>query len=228
MKKYNQFIKESNTKFLAAMNDEDLEERLSFLRLQVSELQEEILTIVNIQKDRKNRENTEYSKTLPASIYDFDEKQLEFIFQGDPRSDKQHEIQQKYYNQLAGVFPSMTYDSNTGQNIFSIVTDRCMNDDEDAYDAEQAKIAVRDIKFLGDKLKKSNNEEYGDFITFQVLFSYSEDYRKTVIYKSESEILLHNGYRVIKTFNKIEDLLKYLVEEDLDERVKDDGWYEGT
>lgn len=228
MKKYNQFIKESNTKFLAAMDDEDLEERLSFLRLQVSELQEEILTIVNIQKDRKNRENTEYSKTLPASIYDFDEKQLEFIFQGDPRSDKQYEIQQKYYNQLAGVFPSMTYDSTTGQKIFSIVTSRCMNDDEDAYDAEQAKIAVRDIKFLGDKLKKSNNEEYGDFITFQVLFSYSEDYRKTVIYKSESEILLHNGYRVIKTFNKIEDLLKFLVEEDLDERVRDDGWYEGT
>ena len=77
-------------------------------------------------------------------------------------------------------------------------------------------------------MKKSNNEEYGDFITFQVLFSYSEDYRKTVIYKSESEILLHSGYRVIKTFNKIEDLLEYLVEEDLDERVKDDGWYEGT
>lgn len=228
MKKYNQFIKESNTKFLAAMDDEDLEERLSFLRLQVSELQEEILTIVNIQKDRKNRENTEYSKTLPASIYDFDEKQLEFIFQGDPRSDKQYEIQQKYYNQLAGVFPSMTYDSTTGQKIFSIVTSRCMNDDEDAYDAEQAKIAVRDIKFLGDKLKKSNNEEYGDFITFQVLFSYSEDYRKPVIYKSESEILLHNGYRVIKTFNKIEDLLKFLVEEDLDERVRDDVWYEGT
>lgn len=122
----------------------------------------------------------------------------------------------------------MTYDSTTGQKIFSIVTSRCMNDDEDAYDAEQAKIAVRDIKFLGDKLKKSNNEEYGDFITFQVLFSYSEDYRKTVIYKSESEILLHNGYRVIKTFNKIEDLLKFLVEEDLDERVRDDGWYEGT
>lgn len=40
MKKYNQFIKESNTKFLAAMDDEDLEDRLSFLRLQVSELQE--------------------------------------------------------------------------------------------------------------------------------------------------------------------------------------------
>lgn len=224
MKKYNQFIKESNTKFLAAMDDEDLEDRLSFLRLQVSELQEEILTIVNIQKDRKNRENTEYSKTLPASIYDFDEKQLEFIFEGDPRSDKQYEIQQKYYNQLAGVFPSMTYDSNTGQNIFSIVTDRCMNDDEDAYDAEQAKIAVRDIKFLGDKLKKSNNEEYGNFITFQVLFSYSEDYRKTVIYKSESEILLHSGYRVIKTFNKIEDLLKFLVEEDLDEKDRSGGW----
>lgn len=83
MKKYNQFIKESNTKFLAAMADEDLEERLSFLRLQLSELQEEILTIVNIQKDRKNRENTEYAKTLPASIYDFNEEQLNFIFQGD-------------------------------------------------------------------------------------------------------------------------------------------------
>lgn len=122
----------------------------------------------------------------------------------------------------------MTYDSTTGQKIFSIVTSRCMNNADDAYDAEQAKIAVRDIKFLGDKLKKSNNEEYGNFITFQVLFSYSEDYRKTVIYKSENEILLHSGYRVIKTFNKIEDLLKYLVEEDLDERVRDDGWYEGT
>jgi len=224
MKKYNQFIKESNTKFLAAMDDEDLEERLSFLRLQVSELQEEILTIVNIQKDRKNRENTEYSKTLPASIYDFDEKQLEFIFQGDPRSDKQYEIQQKYYNQLAGVFPSMTYDSTTGQKIFSIVTSRCMNNAASSFQHHKAKIAVRNIKFLGDKLKKSNNEEYGDFITFQVLFSYSEDYRKTVIYKSESEILLHNGYRVIKTFNKIEDLLKFLVEEDLDEKDRSGGW----
>jgi hypothetical protein len=214
MKKYNQFIKESNTKFLAAMTDEDLEERLSFLRLQLSELQEEILTIVNIQKDRKNRENNEYAKTLPASIYDFNEEQLDFIFQGDPRSDKQYEIQRQYYGQLQGVFPSMTYDKNTDQKVFSIVTRDLLDDNEEELDEEKVKIAVKNIKFLANKLKKPNNDQFGEFIMFHVLYSYSEDYNDRVIYK-DKEILLHNGYRIVKIFSDIEDLLKHLVENDL-------------
>lgn len=227
MKKYNQFIKESNTKFLAAMADEDLEERLSFLRLQLSELQEEILTIVNIQKDRKNRENTEYAKTLPASIYDFNEEQLDFIFQGDPRSDKQYEIQRQYYGQLQGVFPSMTYDRNTGQKVFSIVTSRCMSEDEEEYDEEKSKIAVKDIKFLANKLKKSNNDQFGDFVFFTILYSFNENYNDVVIYKTNGEIMLCNSvresYLVLKKFNEVEDLLKHLVKNDLDNKEQD-GW----
>ena len=79
MKKYLEFIKEST--YLNAISSETLENKLEDLQLQMTELQEEMASIRSILEFRKTNDVLKLAKTFPESLYDFNEEQLDFIFE---------------------------------------------------------------------------------------------------------------------------------------------------
>jgi hypothetical protein len=163
MKKYLEFIKEST--YLNAISTETLESKLEDLQLQMTELQEEMASIRSILEYRKTNSVTEFAKTLPESIFDFNKEQLDFIFEHHEGVNKtQYDLARTYYRQLVGVHDyvipkyrtSPRYNRQTNQTTFTIDTSHSFdNDDEDnAEDYQENERQIKAIKFLGENLKR--------------------------------------------------------------------------
>jgi hypothetical protein len=216
MKKYLEFIKESS--YLNAISTETLENKLEDLRLQMTEIQEEIASIVSILDFRKTNDVTEFAKTLPESIFDFNQEQLDFIFEHHHGVGKaQYDLARQYYRDFVGV-GDYGFNKETNQTSFSITTRYSFNNDEDYADEYQEnEEQIKAIKFLGENLKKVD-----DSVKFYVSYYFSTVDLDFVLYVSETELYITNLYGKKVRYNSISKMLEELVNEDLSH--KDNGW----
>jgi len=230
MKKYLEFIKEST--YLNAISSETLEAKLEDLQLQMTELQEEMASIRSILEYRKTNNVTEFAKTLPESIFDFNKEQLDFIFEHHQGVNKtQYDLAREFYQELLGVH-DYGYNRVTNQTTFAITTSHSFdNDDEDLAEGyTENEQQVNTIKFLGENLKKvdTNSRERGEYfgvgnaVKFYVSYYFSTVDLDFVLYVSETELYITNLYGKKVRYNSISKMLEELVNEDLSH--KDNGW----
>lgn len=201
--KYN----ESIMKVLYTLPNEELEEKLEWLRVEQKEIQEEITSINKILTERKESEELEYSKKLPSSIFDLNKNQFEWVFEHHHGKTPEHyKIAQKYISQLKGLH-QVGFNPNTNQFYFSISTSYYMNDPEDEFLLKED--GVESIQFLVDNLKKNNG-----YVEFGVTFSFKDGYNHKVQIGDE---IKYSNYRTNK-FESIEKLLNYIVSSDLNSK----------
>lgn len=190
---------------LIKYSDEELEDRLEYLRLEHELIQSNIQDVVSILRSRQNDRDQEYIRTLPKSIFDFNKEQLDWIFEHNhSTSTERYNISNNYFNELVGV-NTTGFNKNTNQFYFSIVSSRSMNDNEDSY--EYKPNIVKTIEFLAKNLKK-----VGGYVEFGVLYSYSSDYGDKVLV-SDTDIK-YGGYTKRK-MKSIEQTLEYIVDDDI-------------
>jgi hypothetical protein len=230
MKKYLEFIKEST--YLNAISTETLENKLEDLQLQMTELQEEMASIRSILEFRKTNNVTEFAKTLPESIFDFNQEQLDFIFEHHEGVNKaQYDLARTFYQELLGVH-DYGYNRVTNQTTFAITTSSSFdNDDEDLAESyTENEQQINTIKFLGENLKKVDTNtggrgelfSVGDAVRFNVNYYFSTGELDYVLYVSETELYIANLYGRKFRYNSISKMLEALVDDDLSH--KDTDW----
>jgi hypothetical protein len=230
MKKYLEFIKEST--YLNAISSETLENKLEDLQLQMKELQEEMASIRSILEYRKTNNITEFAKTLPESIFDFNQEQLDFIFEHHEGVNKtQYDLARTFYQELLGVH-DYGYNRVTNQTTFAITTSHSFDDDDEdlAEDYEENEQQLNTIKFLGENLKKVDTNTggrgeffgVGDAVRFNVNYYFSTGELDYVLYVSETELYIANLYGRKTRYSSISKMLEALIGEDLSH--KDNGW----
>lgn len=227
MKKYLEFIKEST--YLNAISSKTLEVKLEDLQLQMTELQEEMASIRSILEYRKDNKVRDLSKTLPTSLFDFNQEQLDFIFEHHHGVGKaQFDLARTFYRQLVGVH-DYGFNPKTNQTMFVIDTTHSFNnEDEDLAESYQEnERQIKAIKFLGENLKKINTNsrenggyygEYygvGDVVKFHVSYYFSTGELDYVLYVSEKELYVANLYGRKVRYNSISKMLEALVDDDL-------------
>ena len=218
MKKYLEFIKEST--YLNAISTETLEAKLEDLQLQMTELQEEMASIRSILEFRKTNDVLKLAKTFPESIYDFNEEQLDFIFEHHHGVGKtQFDLARTFYRQLVGVH-DYGFNPDTNQTMFAInLNDSFNSEDEDLADAyRENEEQIKSIKFLGENLKRVDGS-----VKFHVSYYFSTQELNYALYVSETELYVTNLYGRKSKYNSISKMLEYLVEDDLDSK-QDTSW----
>ena len=218
MKKYLEFIKEST--YLNAISSETLETKLEDLQLQMTELQEEMASIRSILEFRKTNDVLKLAKTFPESIYDFNEEQLDFIFEHHHGVGKtQFDLARTFYRQLVGVH-DYGFNPDTNQTMFGInLNDSFNGEDEDLADAyRENEEQIKSIKFLGENLKRVDGS-----VKFHVSYYFSTQELNYALYVSETELYVTNLYGRKSKYNSISKMLEYLVEDDLDSK-QDNSW----
>lgn len=208
-------FKEKDSKFLNSLSDEELQEKLDYLRGEMKEIQDDISSVYSIIKARKNYRDSMRAEKFPKSILDFNKDQLDFIFEHHHGSgEEQYKISQRYFKQLYGVMQS-GFNTQTNQHIFNICTSYIYNDDDrgqfDILDDETCiREAVRSVKFLGDNLKKMDDGS----VLFNVQFAHGDSsWRYKVNYFSENRIMCKT-WGLPKEFTDVKELLVYLANED--------------
>lgn len=200
LKKYN----ESIIKTLNSLSNEELEEKLEWLRVEQKEIQEEILNVNKILTKRKEEEQSKYSESLPDSIFDFNKEQLEWIFEHHHGTTSEHyKIAQKYIPQLKGLH-QVGFNRNTNQFYFNISSSYFMNDVEDEFLLKEDEL--NSIHFLIDNLKKHNG-----YVEFGVTYAFCDDYNDKV---QIGDDIKYGGYTKTK-MNSIEKVLEAIVDNDL-------------
>lgn len=218
MKKYLEFIKEST--YLNAISTETLENKLEDLQLQMTELQEEMASIRSILEYRRDNKVRDLSKTLPASIYEFNEEQLDFIFEHHNGVGKtQFDLARMFYRELVGVH-DYGFNPDTDQTMFAIDTTHSFNDeDEDLAESYQEnERQIKAIKFLGENLKREDGS-----VKFHVSYYFSTQELNYVLYVSETELYVTNLYGRKSKYNSISKMLEDLVDYDLESK-QDNSW----
>jgi hypothetical protein len=207
--KYLKKIFESNN--FNSMTDDELEEKLTWLRIEYSEIFREISLIVNIQKTRKESSEDELTKDWPDSIWDLDKSQIDWVLEhNNITTSKHYEISHKYLRGLEGVIDS-GFNPDTNQYLFKICTDYWMDDSESEY--QENEEGIRSIKFLIDNLKRITVN--GDsVIKFNVLFMESDDYDYALLYYNDSKVVLSSGY-MLNEYKSLEEAIKILVDHDI-------------
>lgn len=206
MKKYLEFIKEST--YLNAISTETLESKLEDLQLQMTELQEEMASIRSILEYRKDNKVRDLSKTLPESIFDFNQEQLDFIFEHHNGVNKtQFDLARTFYSQLNGL-DDYGFNPDTNQTMFAINLSDSFNNEADTY--RQNDEQIESIKFLGENLKRVDGS-----VKFHVSYYFSTQELNYVLYVNETELYVTNLYGRKSKYNSISKMLEYLVEDDL-------------
>ena len=199
LKKYNESIKT-----LDSLSNEELEEKLEWLRVEQKEIQEEILNVNKILTKRKEEEQSKYSESFPESIFDFNEEQLEWVLEHHHGTTSEHyKIAQKYLSQLKGVH-QVGFNQNTNQFYFNISSSYFMNDVEDEFLLKEE--GLKSIQFLAENLKK-----HDDYVEFGVTYAFTEDYNDKV---QIGDDIKYGGYSKTK-MDSIEKALEAIVDNDL-------------
>ena len=208
--KYLKKIFESNN--FNSMTDEELEEKLNWLRIEYADIQREISQVVSIQKSRKESSEEELTKDWPKSIWDLDKFQLGWVLEhGHHTTSKHYEISHKYLGQLEGVLDS-GFNGDTNQYIFNI----CMNSwvtDDLSYNSNDE--GIKSINFLHKNLKKVNFDGQ-EATRFNILFSNSGDYDYALFY-CDDKVIVKSGYSYQKEYKSIEEAIKALAKKDIDD-----------
>lgn len=199
LKKYNESIKT-----LDSLSNEELEEKLEWLRVEQKEIQEEILNVNKILTKRKEEEQSKYSESLPESIFDFNQEELEWVLEHHHGTTSEHyKIAQKYFSQLKGVH-QVGFNQNTNQFYFNISSSYFMNDVEDEFILKEE--GLKSIQFLAENLKK-----HDDYVEFGVTYAFTEDYNDKV---QIGDDIKYGGYSKTK-MDSIEKALEAIVDNDL-------------
>lgn len=215
LRKYN----ESKITTLDSLSDDDLRERLKWLRIEQQEINTEIIDINKLLTSRKEDKEREYSTSLPESIFDFNDEQFEWLFEHHHGTTSEHyKIAQNYFKQLKGVHQS-GFNENTKQFYFSITTSSCFNRNEDefVYNEEVDKT----ITLLGENLKKHDG-----YVKFGISYTFDDNYNDSALFYSSSDIRYKQGWGSVsmrngETKKSVEILLRDIVEQDLSEREND-------
>jgi hypothetical protein len=204
LRKFNESVKG----FFASMSDAELKEWIEDLTIELDDIQEKIGTIRSILRDRKDNKDLEFAKGLPDSIYDFSKEQLDWVFEHNHSTGKEkYNISKKYISEL-GIFDN-GFNPNTNQFKFNISTSSFFNELEDEYERNENKIKA--IEFLGENLKKENNE----YVLFDVMYYFKDTYGDKVRFYSKDKVDLYNSRFLIRSFNSVDELLEYIVDDDI-------------
>ena len=213
MKRYLEFIKEA---FFSNLEDYELQEKLQELEREKKEIEEEILQINQVLKERQEESDREFVKDWPKSIFDLNKEQLDWIFEFQTGNSYRIQISKSYFNQLVGVFvlTESSRASKSGQYQVKINSEYSMNVEETEFELNPEQI--RSIKFVGDNLKR-------EFSTtpIEILIDYNF-YHSTLLpgqiqYQDENNI-----YYGRKRFNSIEAVVRQIVESDIKTQKDDD------
>ena len=192
-----------------SMTDEELEEKLHWLRTEWAEINREISQIVGIQKARKESSEEELTKDWPESIWDLDKFQLSWVLEhGNHTTSKHYDISHKYLRRLEGVLDS-GFNGQTNQYEFWITMSAW--EDDSSSDYVENEKAIKSIELLVNNLKplSINGEEV---IKFKVLFnSGREGYDTNVYYHNKDKVTITEGRHLKKEYKSIEEAIKYLV-----------------
>lgn len=213
LKKFN----ESKSPFLNTLSNEELEEKLKWLRIEYSDIGDEIYSITSILKSRKEDKEEIFSKDFPKSIYDLNKEQIEFILEHNHSiTQKKYEISQRYLRQLKGVIDS-GFNRNTEQFYFNIVTSHSFNNTEDDFELKDD--IVKSINFLVENLKPNNG-----YVEFGIQYYYDDhSYSDKVRYHSNDNITWGSERYNSNKVNSTEKLLEALVDNDLSSK-NDSDW----
>jgi hypothetical protein len=211
LKKYN----ESKTN-LNNLSDDELKDKLKWLRIEYTDIQDEITTISSILRSRKEKRETSYSSSFPSDIFKLNKEQLDWVLEHNHKTtEERYKISHKYIQQLSGVVDS-GFNINTNQYYFQIVVSRLFNPMENAFELNPN--IVSSIKLLSNNLKKTSD----DYVEFGILYYYNDhSYNDKVKFYSEDNIEWGDRYNWRKV-NSIESLLESLVEYDLTSKNDED------
>jgi len=208
--KYLKKIFESNN--FNSMTDEELEEKLHWLRTEYAEIGREISQVVSIQKSRKESSEEELTKDWPKSIWDLDKFQLGWVLEhGHHTTSKHYKISHEYLGQLEGVIDS-GFNGDTNQYIFNICMSSWVTDDL-SYNSNDE--GIKSINFLHKNLKKVNFDGQ-EATRFNILFSNSGDYDYALFY-CDDKVIVKSGYSYQKEYKSIEEAIKALAKKDIDD-----------
>ena len=208
--KYLKKIFESNN--FNSMTDEELEEKLNWLRIEYADIQREISQVVSIQKYRKESSEEELTKDWPESIWDLDKFQIDWVLEhGHHTTSKHYEISHKYLGQLEGVMDS-GFNGDTNQYMINICMSSWVTDDL-SYNSNDE--GIKSINFLHKNLKKVKLDGQ-DATRFNILFSNSGDYDYALFY-CDDKVIVKSGRYTQKEYKSIEEAVKALAQKDIDD-----------
>jgi hypothetical protein len=204
MKRYLEFIKEA---FFSNLEDYELQEKLQELEREKKEIEEEILQINQVLKDRQEESVRDFLKDWPESIFDLNEEQLKWLFQYGRYDDKtlqknfasdyRNKISNNYFKQLVGVsYPGPIY----------LELDYSMNDGQTDFKLNPE--LINSIKILGNYSRSIPTRP----VTFYINFNYLHKIKlnNSFIYENDENI-----YYGRTKYNSIESILQDLVRKDI-------------
>jgi hypothetical protein len=215
LKKYN----ESKITTLDTLSDDELRERLKWLRIEQQEINTEIGDINKLLTSRKEESQREYSTSLPENIFDFNKDQFDWLFEHHHGTTSEHyKIAQNYFRQLKGVHQS-GFNENTKQFYFNITTSSCFNRNEDEFVYNEE--VDKSITLLGENLKKHDG-----YVKFGISYTFDDNYNYSVLYYTSSDIRYKQGWGSVdmrrgENKGSVQLLLKSVVEEDLENKDND-------
>jgi hypothetical protein len=204
MKRYLEFINEA---FFTNLEDSELLEKLEELEREKKEIEDEILQINLILKERQEQSVRDFVKDWPKSIFDLNKEQLDWIFQYgryDDKSEYRKTISEGYFEQLIGVnYPGpihldLYYSMNDGENDFKLNPE-----------------LIKSIRILGDYSRSIPTRP----VTFYINFVYLHKIKLNKIFTYEDEKNIYYGK--VK-YNSIESILRDLVRKDIKYKIEDD------
>ena len=209
------YLKKFESKFdiLNGLSDEDLEEKIEFLRLEIEDMVDQISYINSILSRRRDSRYADISKDLPRNVFDLNRSQFDFVFEHSNNLGAfRYDISKKYISQLRGVVDS-GFNSSTNQFYFKISTMYFTDDNFENY--EPNIDAIKSIEFLSRNLKRMGD----GYVLFGVLMSYDDQsYSQTIKYFSNNDIKLYDREILRRSFTSIEDLVKFLVDDDIESK----------
>jgi uncharacterized protein YlzI (FlbEa/FlbD family) len=218
MKRYLEFINEA---FFANLEDSELREKLEELEREKREIEDEILQINLILKERQEQSVINFVKDFPKSIFDLNKEQLNWIFEFETTKTMKFDNARNYFSQLDGIMVSKGSKSKTDQYQLSIHSEDFMNqlyvDSTSRADGNEFELnsdQIKSIKFLGDNLKREDSAPIEFFIGY--VYWHSSDLPDKILYQDENNI-----YYGKKKYNSIEAVLRQIVKMDIENRKKD-------
>lgn len=191
-----------------SMTDDELEEKLNWLRIEYADIQREISQIVSIQRNRKESSEEELTKSWPDSIWDLDKYQLGWVLEhGNHTTSKHYDISHKYIRRLTGVLDS-GFNPETNQFFFYITPSAWQDHADEYFENENG---IKSIQLLVNNLKKVKIDGE-DVVKFKVLFSYDRNETHLLYYNENKIVIVEGRYSTNKKeYKSIEDAIKYLV-----------------
>lgn len=192
----------------------DADKEIADLQKEIDKLQRKRNRLINKKIKVKTDAEKEYGATLPKSIFDFTDEQLEWLlYHYHDETEYHFKLAYKYFNQFTGVLSS-GFTEETKQFQFSICS-RTYNDHSKKDDTAER---ISTLEFLTSKLGRVSGS-----VTFTVLFQNREDsYEWTVDVTSATDMVITQrsryreyGSASLKSFDK---LLTFIEETDVDDR----------